>query len=126
MSRIRGADTVPERLVRSFLHRLGLRFRVNDTRLPGRPDVVLPRARTVIFVHGCFWHRHAGCSYATTPSSNEAFWREKFAANVQRDARTVKALEDAGWRVEIVWQCEIWEVGRLEQLGIELLSLLDK
>ena len=106
MSRIRGRDTAPERAVRSALHRAGFRFRLNVEGLPGRPDVVLPRYRTVVFVHGCFWHRHAGCRNATRPSSNRDFWLAKFADNVRRDRRNVTALRKDGWKVLVVWECE--------------------
>lgn len=108
MSGIRGKDTKPELAVRSFLHRAGLRFRLH-AKLPGKPDLVLPRYRTAVFVHGCFWHRHEGCRYATTPASNAEFWREKFAGNVERDARVKRQLEEAGWRVETVWACQLGE-----------------
>ena len=86
MSRIRSRNTTPEILVRSLLHRLGFRFTLRRKELPGKPDIVLPRHRTVLFVHGCFWHRHQGCRGATTPGSNTAFWRKKFRRNVERDA----------------------------------------
>lgn len=109
MSGIRGKDTKPELVVRSFLHRAGLRFRL-QARLPGKPDLVLPRYGTAVFVHGCFWHRHEGCRYATTPASNAEFWQEKFAGNVERDARVKRQLEEAGWRVETVWACQLGEV----------------
>lgn len=105
MSGIRGKDTDPELRVRSHLHRAGLRFRLHAKGLPGRPDIVLPRWRTVVFVHGCFWHRHPGCRYAYTPSSNRPFWRSKFAANVERDRRKVRQLRKAGWTVLTVWEC---------------------
>ncbi len=108
MSGIRGKDTKPELAVRSFLHRAGLRFRL-QAKLPGKPDLVLPRYGTAIFVHGCFWHRHEGCRFATTPANNAEFWREKFAANVQRDARTRRQLEEQNWRVEVVWACQLNE-----------------
>lgn len=106
MSGIGGKHTQPELRTRSFLHRAGLRFRLH-ARLPGKPDLVFPKYRTVVFVHGCFWHRHEGCRYATTPSSNIEFWQTKFAANVQRDARVKQELERQGWRVEIVWGCQL-------------------
>lgn len=106
MSGIRGKDTKPERIVRSFLHRSGLRFRLH-ARLPGKPDVVLPKYRTVVFVHGCFWHRHKGCRYATTPASNTAFWREKFRSNLQRDALVKKQLRKLGWTVRVIWSCQL-------------------
>ncbi|MFT3756353.1 MAG: DNA mismatch endonuclease Vsr [Pseudoxanthomonas sp.] len=108
MSGIRGKNTKPEMVVRSFLHRAGLRFRLH-AKLPGKPDLVLPKYRTVVFVHGCFWHRHEGCRYATTPTSNVAFWCEKFATNVHRDARVKQQLEDLGWHVLVIWSCELDE-----------------
>lgn len=107
MSRIRGRNTGPEMRLRSLLHRAGFRFRLHAKQLPGRPDVVLPRYRTAIFVHGCFWHRHPGCRSATTPSTRREFWQEKFDGNVSRDARNRAALEAAGWTVLTVWECEL-------------------
>lgn len=106
MSGIRGKDTKPELVVRSHLHRAGLRFRLH-AKLPGRPDLVLPKYRTVLFVHGCFWHRHKGCRYSTTPTSNAAFWQGKFQANVERDKVAKKALEELGWRVRVIWSCQL-------------------
>lgn len=106
MSRIRGRDTGPERIVRSMLHRMGYRFRLHRRDLPGRPDIVLPRLRSVIFVHGCFWHRHKGCRYATTPKTRAEFWQKKFKENVERDRRNVVALREDDWRVLCVWECE--------------------
>jgi DNA mismatch endonuclease (patch repair protein) len=106
MSGIRGKDTKPERFVRSALHRAGLRFRLH-AKLPGKPDLVLPKYHTVVFVHGCFWHRHAGCRYATTPASNAGFWLEKFAANKQRDAVVKRRLRKLGWQVRVVWACQL-------------------
>lgn len=107
MSRIRGANTKPEILVRSMLHRAGYRFRLHDRKLPGRPDIVLKKYRTVVFVHGCFWHRHEGCPAATTPKTRVEFWNEKFAENVRRDRRNARALAEAGWHVITVWECEL-------------------
>lgn len=107
MSRIRGRDTVPEQHVRSVLHRAGLRFCLHRKDLPGRPDIVLPAARTVVFVHGCFWHGHAGCRLAVWPRTNAEFWRAKIEGNRARDARAEAALTDAGWTVETVWECEL-------------------
>lgn len=107
MSRIRGKDTSPEIAVRSSLHRLGFRFRLHVGDLPGRPDIVLSGFGTVIFVHGCFWHRHKGCRYAYTPKTQTSFWEAKFAANVARDSANKKALKKLGWRVLTVWECEI-------------------
>ncbi len=106
MSRIRGRDTSPERALRSELHRLGFRFRLSS-RLPGHPDIVLPRYRTAIFVNGCFWHRHAGCRRAYTPKSNVAFWQKKFDANVARDRLVRVELRRAGWSVMTAWECEL-------------------
>lgn len=106
-------DTPAEMIVRRTLHRLGLRFRLHDKRLPGRPDVVLSRWRTVVFVHGCFWHRHHGCSRTRTPKSRVEFWTAKFERNVNRDQTAVEALREAGWRVIVVWECETTDVERL-------------
>lgn len=113
MSRIRGRDTAPERTVRSLLHRLGFRFRLQSRALPGRPDVVLPKYGTVVLVHGCFWHRHTGCPFAYTPKSRTAFWSRKFASNVARDRRNTGALQRAGWRVIVVWECELKDADAL-------------
>lgn len=105
MSAIRGADTKPEMMVRRGLHALGLRFRLHGRDLPGRPDLVLPKHRAVVFVHGCFWHRHPDCRYATTPATRPEFWEAKFASNVTRDAKARSDLLAAGWRVATVWEC---------------------
>lgn len=107
MSRIRGKDTRPEIDLRLRLFRMGFRYRLHSRKLPGRPDLAFPKFRAAILVHGCFWHRHANCAFATTPASNEQFWQEKFQSNVDRDARNVKALKDMGWRVLTVWECEL-------------------
>lgn len=107
MSGIHGKDTGPERAVRSDLHKAGLRFRLNVATLPGRPDIVLARWKTVVFVHGCFWHRHSGCRFSSSPKSRVEFWREKFRDNVARDRRSAKALTTAGWKVHVLWTCEI-------------------
>ena len=106
MARIRGHDTAPEIAVRRIAHRMGLRFRLHRKDLPGRPDLVLPKHRLAVFVHGCFWHRHEGCRRATTPKSRAVFWTEKFAMNVARDARQEAALKELGWRVLVIWECE--------------------
>lgn len=106
MSGIRGRDTKPEKQVRSYLHRAGLRFRLHAS-LPGKPDLVFPKHRAVVFVHGCFWHRHTGCRYAATPSSNIDFWQAKFDANIARDKRVTRQLRKEGWRVLLVWTCRI-------------------
>lgn len=107
MSRIRGRNTRPEILLRSLLHRMGLRFRIHDKRLPGRPDIVLSRYKAVVFVNGCFWHRHEGCRYCTTPKTRAEFWNAKFAYTVERDREIRRQLSETGWRVFIVWECEL-------------------
>lgn len=107
MAGIRGKDTRPEVLLRSALHREGFRFRLHDRRLPGRPDLVLPKYRAVVLVHGCFWHRHEGCRYATKPSTRPEFWETKFEANVRRDREVHAVLKAAGWRVATVWECAL-------------------
>ena len=107
MSRIKSKDTTPERIVRSFLHRNGFRFRLHVKDLPGKPDIVLPKYKTVIEVRGCYWHRHEGCKDATTPSTNTEFWKNKFAATVARDKRTEQELKASGWKLIVLWECEI-------------------
>jgi len=107
MSRIRGKDTKPEVRLRSLLHRAGFRFRIHDNRLPGKPDIVLPKYRSVIFVNGCFWHRHQGCKYCTTPATRKDFWEKKFTDTMKRDQVKKQQLEEAGWDVFVVWECEI-------------------
>lgn len=107
MSGIRGRDTKPEMTVRKYLHANGLRYRIAPKSLPGKPDIVLPKYRTVVFVHGCFWHRHEGCRYAATPASNPDFWQSKFKENIARDERVRRMLVEAGWRVLVVWECEV-------------------
>lgn len=107
MASIKGRNTTPERILRSLLFREGYRFRLHDKRLPGRPDIILKRYRTVIFVHGCFWHRHPGCRYATEPKSNISFWHQKFAGNQARDVRNMEQLLKMNWNVIIVWECQI-------------------
>jgi DNA mismatch endonuclease (patch repair protein) len=106
MGRVRQRDTDPELRVRRALHAAGLRFRVQRRDLPGRPDIVLPRHRIAIFVHGCFWHRHPGCRMATMPKTRADFWSAKFERNVQRDESNVAQLIALGWRVVVVWECE--------------------
>ncbi|NQU38916.1 MAG: DNA mismatch endonuclease Vsr [Lentisphaerae bacterium] len=107
MSRIHGENTKPEILVRSLLHRMGYRFRLHRRDLPGKPDIVLPRYKAVVFVHGCFWHRHKGCKYAYMPKSRVNFWQKKFDENVERDARVKRELRKLGWRTITVWECQI-------------------
>jgi DNA mismatch endonuclease, patch repair protein len=107
MSGIRGKDTKPEMVVRRHVHAAGLRFRLHDRKLPGRPDLVLRRHGAVVFVHGCFWHQHPGCRFAVMPKQNQAFWKDKLERNALRDLRRAAALEADGWRVLTVWECEI-------------------
>lgn len=116
MSGIRGKDTQPELAVRRFLHRRGFRYRLHDRRLPGRPDMVLPRYRVVVFVHGCFWHQHPGCRFATTPDTNASFWQHKLSGNQMRDARKSEELQALGWRVITVWECEVGDLSTLPDI----------
>lgn len=107
MSGIRGTNTKPEMMLRRALHARGFRFRIHDRRLPGRPDIVLPKWGVVIEVRGCFWHRHQGCPKATTPATRPDFWQDKFDGNVRRDHANATALMEAGWRVLVVWECAL-------------------
>ena len=107
MAGIRGKNTTPELRLRKALHGAGFRFRLHSAKLPGRPDIVLPKFRAAVFVHGCFWHRHEGCRNASIPKSNAAFWEDKFARNVERDAMNRAGLSEAGWRVAVIWECAI-------------------
>jgi DNA mismatch endonuclease (patch repair protein) len=130
MRSIRGRDTHLEKTVRSILHRGGFRFRLQSD-LPGRPDIVLPRYRTCLFVHGCFWHRHPHCRLAAIPATRTDFWQAKFSSNVARDLRNVAALRQLGWRVIIVWECGVrrspeslgrWLASALPDQGAEVLE----
>ena len=122
MSRIKGKNTKPEEIVRKYLFSKGFRYRKNYKKLPGKPDIVLPRYKTVIFVHGCFWHGHPGCKYAYTPKSNAEFWINKISSNRERDVITKHKLEESGWKVIIVWECELRHEKDFSNL-IERLSL---
>lgn len=121
MSRIRGKDTKPEELVRKYLFSQGFRYRKNDARLPGKPDIVLPKYRTVIFVNGCFWHAHEGCKYFVWPKNNADCWKKKIESNVKRDVKNYQLLRDLGWKVLTIWECELKKdcfsknMSRLEQ-----------
>jgi DNA mismatch endonuclease (patch repair protein) len=126
MGKIRSKDTKPEIAVRKLLHGMGYRFTVNgpsNRKLPGRPDIVLPKYKTVVFVHGCFWHRHKGCKMAANPKTNKKFWKEKFARNVSRDQVNTRKLRRNGWSVLIVWECE---VSQAEKLSKKLKSGIDR
>ncbi len=116
MSRIRGQDTKPEEIVRKYLFSKGFRYRKNDRRYPGKPDIVLPKYRTVIFVNGCFWHQHEGCRYASIPKSRQEFWLPKLRGNAERDRRNIDRLEKEGWRVIVVWECEIKQKKRRDEV----------
>lgn len=107
MSRIMGKNTKPEETVRKYLFSQGFRYRKNDKRLPGKPDIVLPKYRTVIFVNGCFWHKHEGCRYFVVPKTNTEFWMNKINRNVERDKENISKLESDGWKVITVWECEL-------------------
>lgn len=121
MSGIQGKNTKPELLVRKFLHGRGLRYRLHAKELPGKPDLVFPKYKAVVFVHGCFWHQHAGCKYASMPRSREHFWANKLSENVARDTYQIAALEELGWHVFVVWECELREgPARLDLLFSEI------
>jgi len=119
MASIRGKNTIPEVFVRSKLHRLGYRFRLHPNHLPSRPDIIFPRLKLAIWVHGCFWHQHPDCLSARTPRTRTAYWGPKLARNVERDTEKAEALKAMGWRVHVIWECELQEqdwLTRLERL----------
>jgi DNA mismatch endonuclease (patch repair protein) len=122
MSRIGPRDTMPELAVRSMAHRMGFRFRVHHKALPGRPDLVFAKHRLVIFVHGCFWHRHRGCANSTMPKTRPGFWRRKFQSNIERDR---KQLAQLGWRTLVIWECEAENSGRLQSILSAVLERAD-
>ena len=124
MARIRSSNTSPEIALRRELHRLGLRFTLKNSELPGKPDLVFPRYRSIVFVHGCFWHRHAGCSIATTPKSNTLFWQAKFDRNVERDSRVSVELAAQGWRVYVAWECSLQSGTRARRTAEHIAQLL--
>ena len=114
MSRIRGKNTIPEKRVRSLLHRMGYRFRLHRKDLPGNPDIVFVSRRIALFVHGCFWHRHRGCKLCTTPTNNRKFWVRKLEGNAARDKKARRALRTVGWKSFIIWECQTEDARRLE------------
>ena len=116
MSHIRSTDTKPEEIVRKFLFSQGFRYRKNDKRYPGKPDIVLPKYRTVVFVHGCFWHKHDGCPDFVWPKTHESYWTQKIERNHARDIENKAKLESSGWRVIVVWECELKKEAREETL----------
>ena len=123
MAGIRNRDTAPERVIRQELYRLGIRYRLHNGKLPGRPDIVISRLRTVIFVHGCFWHRHPGCRLAYTPKSNVEFWQRKLEGNAIRDIENQARLIEMGWRVIVIWECEIRDRAILRERLAKLLGM---
>ena len=126
MASISGRETKPEISVRSFLFRQGFRFRKNVKSLPGKPDIVLTKLQSIIFVHGCFWHGHKNCKKATLPTSNVRFWREKIQSNVNRDKKTKTALKQLGWRIITVWECQLKSKIKFERTMEKLISNIDK
>lgn len=116
MSRIKGKNTKPEILVRQFLFSKGFRYRLHPKKMSGRPDIVLPKYKTVIFVHGCFWHSHPRCKYFKLPKSNADWWAEKLLKNISNDTKAMKELRKLGWRVLVVWECELKKGSRVETL----------
>lgn len=126
MSKIRSKDTKPERILRSRLFKLGYRFRLNKKGLPGKPDIVLPKYKVVIFVHGCFWHYHQLCPEGRIPSTNTPFWQAKLTKNTDRDERNVKALTDIGWDVIVVWECELKNELKISQKIKQITSRLKR
>jgi len=123
MRAIQGANTQPEMRVRRYLHAAGLRFRLHDRSLPGCPDLVFPRRKVAIFVHGCFWHQHPGCRYAATPSTRPDFWQAKFTANKTRDNQAVDSLKALGWQVFTIWECQTKEETELDALAWSILAV---
>lgn len=123
MSKIRNRDTKPEELVRKYLFSQGFRYRKNDARLPGKPDIVLPKYKTVIFINGCFWHKHEGCKYFVWPKNNAEFWKEKIEKNVARDQRNYELLRQAGWKIIIVWDCQLRSKSRVETFEKLILNI---
>lgn len=127
MSKIGGTDTKPEIIVRKFLFSKGFRYRINDERYPGKPDIVLPKYKTIIFVHGCFWHGHKSCKASKLPKTRKGFWKKKISDNINRDRINIQELEKQGWNVINVWECEINNMNkrkkRLKQLIIEIRTM---
>ncbi|WP_232462514.1 very short patch repair endonuclease [Bordetella genomosp. 9] len=123
MRAVKAKDTGPELVVRRLLHRAGLRYRLHDARLPGRPDLVFPSRRIVLFVHGCFWHQHSNCPAAARPKSNSEYWDRKLDDNIARDVRHRAALEAKGWTVLVIWECETLVASRLDALKEKVLRI---
>ena len=123
MAAIKSKNTNPEIKVRKLLHSLGYRFRLHKKELPGSPDIVLKKYKTVVFVHGCFWHRHKECKYATNPKTREEFWNKKFLSNIERDIKVRERIKAAGWKSVVVWECELKDIQKLKK---RLIPLFDK
>ena len=121
MSRVKGRNTRPELIVRSMVHLMGLRFRLHDEKLPGKPDLALPRHKKVIFIHGCFWHGHKGCKRSARPATNKVFWSEKLDRNIARDKKNIRLLVKEGWDVLVIWQCQTRD---MENLSLRLHKFL--
>lgn len=129
MSRIHSKNTKPEELVRKFLFSQGFRYRKNDAKLPGKPDIVLPKYKAVIFVNGCFWHGHEGCRYFVWPKNNAEFWKEKITGNIQRDKHNHQLLANQGWRVIEIWECQLMKSvvdNTLQNLVLQIIGLFGK
>ncbi len=122
MARVRRKDTMPELIVRRLLHSMGYRFRLHRKDLPGKPDIVLPRHRAVVFCHGCFWHAHTACARGTPPATNTDWWVKKLERNVSRDRRNRNDLETSGWKVLVVWQCQLQDEAALRSILERFLS----
>ena len=122
MAQVKGKNTKPEILVRSLLHRMGYRFRLHNRLLPGKPDIALAKYKTVIFIHGCFWHGHDGCKRAALPTTRVEFWTAKITGNKQRDERNIAALEQLGYRCLVIWQCEMKEIEVLQRRLFDFLG----
>jgi DNA mismatch endonuclease (patch repair protein) len=125
MAQIKSKNTKPEIAVRKLLHRCGFRFRLHKKELPGKPDIVLPKWRVVIFVHGCFWHRHPNCKYAYLPKSNQDFWKNKFVDTVRRDQRNQNTLKALGWRTIVIWECELKKMQDFEKKILKEITATD-
>ena len=125
MAGIKGKNTVPELVLRQAMHKRGFRFRLHVKQLPGGPDLLFPKYKAAVFVHGCFWHRHSNCRYATTPATRTEFWQTKFTANVARDSLSVMALVKSGWRVAIIWECSLRSCVGIQETAEELSEWLD-
>ena len=122
MSAIKSKNTKPEIAVRKLLHSMGYRFRLHRKDLPGSPDIVLPKYKTVIFVHGCFWHRHENCKYASTPKTRQEFWNKKFKKNIERDLEIQETIKNIEWRSVVIWECETKNIDNLKEKIIDVFN----